>query len=136
MESVEDVKGSIEASLDALKPGGDLIFSVPNNESFIKDCTGSVLNLPPHHKSLWDESSLASLQNFFPMDLVGFQKEPLQTYHYPVIANNWIDKTIGTNLLGKAIKRLSKWTRAYNLVAFWKDSIEGHSIIAHYTKKA
>jgi len=135
MEHVTDVKGIVEASVIALKPGGKLVISVPNNDSFIKYSPDSILNMPPHHMNLWDENSLSRLQEFFAIDLMELKREPLQKYHYPVVVNNFIEKNISNGVLGKGLKKLIKWTRAYKLMGLVKNKIKGHSIIAFYSKK-
>jgi len=135
MEHVTDVRGIVSASIKALKTGGRLLISVPNNDSFIKHSPNSILNMPPHHMCLWDESSLRGLENYFDMKFSHFEREPLQAYHYPVVTNNWIEKNIGKGLAGKGVKKLVKWTRAYKAVGLFKDRIVGHSIIAHYIKR-
>lgn len=136
MEHVTDVRGIVAASVQALKPGGRLIISVPNNDSFIKYSPDSILNMPPHHMNLWDEASLKGLQDHFDMELVGFELEPLQPYHYPVVISNFIERRISRGFVGKVIKKLIKWTQAYRLVGLVKNSIKGHSIIATYRKTA
>ena len=135
MEHVTDVKGIMEASVKALKPGGRLIISVPNNDSFIKYSPDSILNMPPHHMNLWDEASLARMEKFFDMELLGFRKEPLQPYHYQVVVNNFIERNFSRGIAGKILKKAIKWTRVYKLVGLFKNQIKGHSIIAFYTKK-
>lgn len=135
MEHVTDVKGIVEASVKSLRPGGKLVISVPNNDSFIKFSPDSILNMPPHHMCLWDEKSLGNLQSHFDLDNVEFLKEPLQKYHYPVVMNNFIEQKIGRGFIGKVIKRMVKITKAYRMVGMVKSRILGHSIIAVYTKK-
>ncbi len=135
MEHVSDVKGILKSSIDALSPGGTLIISVPNNDSFIRHSPDSILNMPPHHMCLWDEGSLKNLEEFFDIDFESFAIEPLQKYHYPVICNNWIEQKCGRGIFGKVIKKLAKWTGVHHLVGLRKNQIKGHSIIAYFTKR-
>lgn len=135
MEHVTDVRSIVDASLRCLKPGGTLYISVPNNGSFIRHSKNSLLNMPPHHMNLWDETSLQNLADFFPMHYDGYELEPLQPYHYQVVASNWVFETFKPRLLAKVVNRLMKLTRTYKLAHFWRNQIPGHSIIAIYTKE-
>jgi SAM-dependent methyltransferase len=70
LEHVFDVKNFIEFSLKALKPGGKLILSVPNNEPyFLRHNIYETLNLPPHHMGLWNREVFQKLDQLFPMVL-------------------------------------------------------------------
>lgn len=136
MEHVTDIRSIIEASVACLKSGGKLYISVPNNDSFIKRSTNSLLNMPPHHMNLWDEKSLNKLADYFDLHYDGYELEPLQPYHYQVVASNWVFDTFRPKILAKVVNRIMKWTYAYKLARFWKNSIPGHSIIAIYTKQS
>jgi len=135
MEHIADVQSVIAASVKALKPGGRLMISVPNNSSFIKHSPNSIMNMPPHHMCLWDEKSLSNLQDVFDIKLDKFHLEPLQKYHYPVIWSNWLYKNLPSKLMAKAVNKVSRFFGLYKLVGLRKNKIIGHSIIAIYTKK-
>lgn len=80
LEHIADVKSFLEAKILALKEGGTLIISVPNNSGFLKD-SDNALNCPPHHMGLWDETSLLYLQKIFNIRHITTHFEPLQQYH-------------------------------------------------------
>ena len=82
LEHLSDTKKIIDSSLKILKPGGKLIISVPNNDSFIKLDQKNILNMPPHHLGLWDKESLSNLPKFFDLKLEKIYIEPLQKYHF------------------------------------------------------
>lgn len=70
LEHVYDVRNFIEYSVKALKPGGKLIISVPNNEPyFLRYNKYETLNLPPHHMGLWNKAVFEKLQDQFPLVL-------------------------------------------------------------------
>ena len=95
LEHISDVKSFIEACLTCLKTEGILIISVPNNLSFISEFD-AILNMPPHHVGLWDESSLQKISSFFSMKFDSIYKEPLQEYH-----KEFFKFTIYRKVLGK-----------------------------------
>jgi SAM-dependent methyltransferase len=81
LEHVADVRSFIAASLEALKPGGQLIICVPNNNPYLyRHDFYHTLNLPPHHAGLWDRRSFEKLSRFFPMRLNGVFVESLSDY--------------------------------------------------------
>lgn len=74
LEHIVEIKSFIESALDLLKPGGKLIFSVPNNEPYFQRFSRyEVLNLPPHHMGLWDLGAFQKLENFYEMNLADFR---------------------------------------------------------------
>jgi SAM-dependent methyltransferase len=77
LEHVYDVEAFLSACCVALRPGGLLVISVPNNDSNIQHDKKNVLNMPPHHMGLWRAGSLSSLVNHFPLVLEGIFTEPL-----------------------------------------------------------
>jgi 2-polyprenyl-3-methyl-5-hydroxy-6-metoxy-1,4-benzoquinol methylase len=77
LEHIPKVREFIENCIIALRPGGILIFGVPNNDGFVGLDRNAVLNMPPHHMGLWTEQSLHALTRIFPLDLKHIDFEPL-----------------------------------------------------------
>lgn len=65
LEHVDDVHLFVANCLAALKPGGFLAFSVPNDEAFVAAEQNNVLNYPPHHLTRWNSTALRSLARTF-----------------------------------------------------------------------
>lgn len=83
LEHIPDVYNFIQASINALKPGGKLIIGVPNSNPFLYRCDKyHTLNLPPHHMSLWDTKTLINFQKIFDIQLSDLFVEPLQYPDY------------------------------------------------------
>jgi 2-polyprenyl-3-methyl-5-hydroxy-6-metoxy-1,4-benzoquinol methylase len=83
LEHITDVKSFLDAAVKCLKPGGKLIFAVPNNNPYIyRYLKLYTSNLPPHHAGLWDENSIKSLKDHFEINLVKVVVEPLFGIHY------------------------------------------------------
>jgi 2-polyprenyl-3-methyl-5-hydroxy-6-metoxy-1,4-benzoquinol methylase len=80
LEHVYDVNAFLNAALSALKPGGKMIFSVPNNDSFIKDEVLK-LNMPPHHVGLWTPKSIENIAKILPVIFKYHAYEPLLEGH-------------------------------------------------------
>ena len=102
LEHVYHVREFIESMIRVVKPGGHIIISVPNNDSFI----GSQmlpLNLPPHHVGYWNPDSLEKLQKFFPLRLLCTKNEPLQEQNIGWYKANAESKIFEHNRLLKAL---------------------------------
>lgn len=138
LEHIYEVKSFIEASLSVLKPGGRMIISVPNNDSFILKKSGTILNMPPHHMGLWNMHSLIQLQNHFPCTLQDIQLEPVQTYHVEYakrIATERLQQKLSTKtgFLGKLIMPLMHRVTSF-FAHTYSEHMIGQTILAVYTK--
>lgn len=103
LEHISDIKDFITDSLKCLKPGGKLILSVPNNDSFIKDLPLNILNLPPHHMGLWNEKSLQNLALEFNIKPISFQFESLSPIHVWSYYHSKLIRIFGNNILSKGL---------------------------------
>ena len=135
LEHIAEPKSFLEAAIKTLKPNGQLIICVPNNDSFIKYDGGGILNLPPHHMGLWGGESLKNLINLFNLMDCDLIHEPLQKYH-----ENWfvflsVKKYFVLNLLSKIIYKIIKFFKIDNLILKNSNTLIGHSIVAIFRKK-
>jgi 2-polyprenyl-3-methyl-5-hydroxy-6-metoxy-1,4-benzoquinol methylase len=80
LEHIPNPKEFIELSLRALKPGGKLIFCVPNSESFLR-YEYNLLDMPPHHMTRWSEGVFIAMEKIFPVKVDKIIYEPLSRYH-------------------------------------------------------
>ncbi|HXF90561.1 MAG TPA: class I SAM-dependent methyltransferase [Candidatus Nitrosotenuis sp.] len=134
VEHIADIKGFLEAAINALKSGGKLIISVPNNDSFIRYARASVLNMPPHHMGLWNRDSLAKLQDFFPLQLLEVHFEPLQPQHYSFYISVQLSRIFSRFIIvNKIIDRLLNPFASILLRSFSKKII-GHTVLVVYKK--
>jgi 2-polyprenyl-3-methyl-5-hydroxy-6-metoxy-1,4-benzoquinol methylase len=80
LEHIAEPTSFINASIEALKPNGKLIFCVPNIKSFL-GYQYNLLDMPPHHMLQWSEDSFKALEELFPLKLEKVVYEPLSSYH-------------------------------------------------------
>jgi 2-polyprenyl-3-methyl-5-hydroxy-6-metoxy-1,4-benzoquinol methylase len=80
LEHIPQPKEFIKNCILALKPGGKLIFCVPNSDSFLKE-QYNLLDMPPHHMTRWCRETFEALENIFPIVLESVKFEPLAPYH-------------------------------------------------------
>ena len=137
LEHVSDVFNFITSKLNCLKPGGKLIISVPNNESFIKN-SDFCLNMPPHHMGKWNSVSLSALEKLFSINLIKLHYEELQEYH--IESYIYSERYAKYNrLFGKIARKIDKMTGKYNSliedVKEQRTKLIGHTILAVFEKK-
>lgn len=97
LEHIPNPKKFIELSIQSIKPGGKLIFCVPNANSFLK-YQYNLLDMPPHHMTKWSEETFRALERLFHIKLEKVVREPLATYHIPGYLNSY-----GSYLRDKAL---------------------------------
>jgi 2-polyprenyl-3-methyl-5-hydroxy-6-metoxy-1,4-benzoquinol methylase len=135
MEHVAAVGEFIQASIDALKPGGRLIVSVPNSESVIRSHAGFSTNMPPHHMGLWDMNSLISIQRVFGIELRRIELEPLQPYHVGLAVTPVLRELVERyGLLGRVLARSVGRPFISFTVSTLSKEIIGHTILVEYAK--
>jgi 2-polyprenyl-3-methyl-5-hydroxy-6-metoxy-1,4-benzoquinol methylase len=83
VEHIADVQSFMQSSVDALKSGGTLIVSVPNNDSYMKLREYASLNMPPHHMGLWTKDSLTKMGEHFDLKFDGITFEPFSKFRRP-----------------------------------------------------
>lgn len=137
LEHVSNVREVINSMISCLKPGGKLVISVPNNDSFISDNTlpSEILNMPPHHMGLWNESSLKNLAKVFPLEFVDALFEPLQyaqmgTYQY--IRTKKV--LFNSSLLIRIYWKLKVYLIFRPFLNLFVKNIKGHTIMCVYHK--
>jgi 2-polyprenyl-3-methyl-5-hydroxy-6-metoxy-1,4-benzoquinol methylase len=139
LEHVYDVNLFIKASVDALKIGGKLIISVPNNGSYVYD-SKNIFNSPPHHLGMWDEFSLSKLAKIFNLQLDSIFIEPLQDHHknffFHVAYKNTFHFVYKFRLLRKIFELTIGKYLINNVLNYTTQWIPGHTIMAVYTKKS
>ena len=83
LEHVENIHDFIRDALSLLRRNGKFMIAVPySNPYLFKNDLFNVLNLPPHHLSLWNEKSFFFLETTFPLKLVDYKIQTLAEYGY------------------------------------------------------
>lgn len=111
LEHVPDPHGFIAACCACLKPGGTLLLSTPNMESFLKYAVNGVLDAPPHHVTRWQEKTWRSLERLFPLKLLRLVQEPLQEYHRRYYATT-VSEALARSVLGLPLTRVVNMSQA------------------------
>lgn len=86
----------------ALRPGGLLVVSVPNDDGFEGVCVNDVLNMPPHHLSRWSEQALVGLLKETGFVNAAIHYEPLQPYHRLWFSRQFFLRALYRRLLRRA----------------------------------
>jgi 2-polyprenyl-3-methyl-5-hydroxy-6-metoxy-1,4-benzoquinol methylase len=81
LEHVADPYTFLKSSLSLLRPGGTLIFAVPNSSGFLATVRFPLLNMPPHHQTRWDPEVVRNLTSIFSVDVQSLECGPLTEDH-------------------------------------------------------
>lgn len=135
LEHISKPKEYIESCIKLLKPGGKLIFCVPNSDGILAT-DYSLLDMPPHHMNRWNLSSFKSLETIFNIKLDSYYFEPLAKYHWDWYLSLVRNKKIVYRLIRKIFSdtmasEVFKWFFSIGFNKF----IKGHSIYVEFIKK-
>ena len=140
LEHIYSVHSFLEASFDTLKPDGNLIIVVPNNNPFLyKYDKYHTLNLPPHHMGLWDKESLLNLQKVFSIKVKRLIVEQLNEDEYEKYFKfQYQYLHTKSSLLSNLNKFFLLKLRPYRLRSLLQNIasrfVQGRNILAVYTK--
>jgi SAM-dependent methyltransferase len=108
MEHIPNVEKNLIAIIpEILNQDGRLIISVPNNDSFLGKDENNILNMPPHHVSLWSKKYFKYIKTTYNFKQLIIYYEPLQYYHYEYFYNvekDYYRKITSSNFLAKLIE--------------------------------
>lgn len=96
LEHVSDIRGFIEASVACLKPGGRLIYSVPNEDGLPGAEINNVLNMPPHHVSRWSKTCMRNVAREFGLSVLAMEEEKVSDLHVETAS-----RTLAQHAFGK-----------------------------------
>lgn len=105
LEHVPDAGAFIDACIACLRPGGLLIYSVPNLDSYLARVGNGVLNMPPHHTAWWTESVFRRVAALYRLEIVEIHFERLADMHVPEYAALLARETLLSMLGGANGKR-------------------------------
>lgn len=113
----------VSQCVGALKEGGTLILTVPNQKSFVGLSRDNLFDMPPHHVSRWHPDTMRYLERIFPLALKRMRYEPLPEHHLRWYLNlkmeqwPWIPYVTGPAVIAtrRWIAPLLRRTRLYRL---------------------
>jgi SAM-dependent methyltransferase len=133
LEHVEDPVGFLKYMCSRLRPGGDLIIAVPNNDGFTGKDVRLPLNMPPHHVSRWGRTSLRCIPQVAPVRFVCLMEEPLPEKH----VDWWLTTKVQFSSMPKFAERLT-WRVAIPILRgllgskHIRSRIHGHTVLARF----
>ncbi len=133
LEHVYEIQSFLQSAIGVVKKGGKIIFSVPNNSSYLKGELAK-LNYPPHHVGLWDEKSIKNLEKVFGIRFKNYEFEPL-----PLSQTNWFlhakeKPLLKMKPLGSIYYRLGFRKLTLNFVKLFRNRLKGQTILAVFEK--
>jgi 2-polyprenyl-3-methyl-5-hydroxy-6-metoxy-1,4-benzoquinol methylase len=98
LEHVPQPRAFLIDMVGAAKSGGLIVFSVPNEDSFLRYEVNNVTNLPPHHATRWSHATFERLGGLIGARLVDVAYEPLTRDHRRAYANAQVWRVISSVL--------------------------------------
>ncbi len=133
LEHVAQPRDFLGQMIKALRPGGSLMVSVPNNDSFL-GYDYNLLDMPPHHMTQWNKRSLSSLPSFFPLKIREIHYEPLAPYHVGYFLRVYASLIKQKMGLEKEIPHWLYRTAETMLNAGLRRLVRGQSVFARFEK--
>lgn len=134
LEHISRPKEFIDSCIKLLKPGGKLIFCVPNSDGVLAT-DYSLLDMPPHHMTRWNKHSFKSLETLFTIKLNSVYYEPLAKYHWDWYLSLVRNKKTPYKILRK-IFSAGVASKVYKSVLSlgYNKFIKGHTIYVEFIK--
>ena len=92
LEHVSNPCSFLRQCVDLLKPGGLLIVAVPNGGGFLKYEKAQLLNMPPHHLSIFHERTMRVVGHMLGLRVKRIIAEPLSDEHLKWFSDLQIDR--------------------------------------------
>lgn len=142
LEHISDPKKFLEAKIEAIKPGGKMIISVPAEDSFVKYVPNNVLNMPPHHVTRWSDRTLTNLAKIFNLELVNIEHEKVQEIHKSWFISTLINHSLGNSKLvdlsfASKLKNKFSYFLTKMIIKKFPEAFlpRGHTVTAIYQKR-
>ena len=120
-----------------LKPGGELIVAVPNEDGLLGSLEWNCLNMPPHHSTCWTRRAFESVAFLTHLELERYSEEPLGLDLYLGSIHERLDRYFsGGGLLRLAFWPMRRAAIAAALVKYDEFRMDktGHTHIAFFRK--
>jgi SAM-dependent methyltransferase len=80
LEHVPTPHEFIRLSIELVRPGGRIVFAVPDSAGY-EGLGYDIMQFPPHHMSHWTAESCRALERFYPMRAERILRQPLAREH-------------------------------------------------------
>jgi 2-polyprenyl-3-methyl-5-hydroxy-6-metoxy-1,4-benzoquinol methylase len=144
MEHVSEIKEILDAMWERVLPNGRLIIAVPSWDSFLRFAHESIMNIPPHHLSLWEDAVFEYIKTSLgAKSFTVIHEEPAEFHR------SWVQAEISFKYLRKILNRKKGliYDRKFDAL-IWKFSLilakfipirstnVGHTVIGIFHKNA
>jgi SAM-dependent methyltransferase len=138
LEHVPNPGETLRQLVRLLRPGGQLIVAVPNEDSLLGDLDSNYLNLPPHHASCWTKATFDHVAKMLSLDLEYYWQEPLDTNLYLAAVHERMDRhlpapNIVMRLINSVVRRIGVASALANFDAI-RAASKGHTHIAVFRR--
>lgn len=125
-----------QSVLQLTKPGGLVVLSVPDQNSFLRNLQ-DILDFPPHHMTRWGARSLKALASILSLRPLALQREPLALYHLNAFLDSLLKDTHAPQVLVATLRHtVLRRLITFLLVHGGRRFVKGHTILAVFGKPA
>ncbi|HVN53916.1 MAG TPA: class I SAM-dependent methyltransferase [Anaerolineaceae bacterium] len=135
LEHVDNPRSFLRSCCDLLVPGGKLILSIPNGMGF-QFKLDLLLDMPPHHLSIWNPETLSKLARIYSLDLMKLEFEPLPPYHVDLWMRYCLPEVPSKSLVLRALRKIARKTIHLYLFLFpFQNFLRGMGMYAVFVKR-
>ena len=88
LESPGEILKEVERKLN---PGGILVIAVPNPDGYMRDMGVVLLDMPPHHNTVWGKGTFDYLAMMLGMEVMIYETEKIRFVHYQGLLSSLIE---------------------------------------------
>jgi len=137
LEHIFDINDFFNDLIRLLKPNGQILVAVPNNDSYVFNIfddssyeeAACLLNMPPHHAGRWTKESFQKLAEIFGLKVKNIDYEPIYDDRLELVARNIVKKKSPFLRSHKFIKKI-----VLNWVKKNRKRIHGDTILISFIK--
>jgi 2-polyprenyl-3-methyl-5-hydroxy-6-metoxy-1,4-benzoquinol methylase len=136
LEHLSDPLAFLRSSLQCLRPGGLLIFAVPNGDGVFASLDVA-LDMPPHHMLRWNGAAFQFLSQLLPVDLYDLRNEPISRLHVGMMSTAFLNHLSLPQSGWAAFRRKVVSVMASKYMSFFYDElvVSGHTLLAAFRKR-
>lgn len=109
LEHVADPLEFVRDLAERLAPGGELLLSVPDRDSYLERASDLVLNAPPHHLARWSRRGLVAVLEAADLRIVELAQAPVEAWEVPLYGLSQLAPSRSASFergVGRVVRRL------------------------------
>ena len=135
LEHLSEPLAFLRSCLQCLRPGGLLIFAVPNGDGIFASLDVA-LDMPPHHMLRWNGAAFQFLSQILPVELYDLRNEPISRLHLGMLSSACFNHLSLSQSGWNAFRRKAVSIMASRYWSFFYSDLamSGHTLLAAFRK--